>query len=164
MTTRSSFTPQLQEKHYLTQIALPRLRSSEVDDLIQAIAGDKVLPRQINTKITAKANGVPLYVEELTKMVLDANVLESTADPTDLISALDSAIPLTLRDPLTSRVDRVKGRRVLQLAAILGRTFDFELLLSASSLDADVLARELAPSGRCRTALPERHRAADGGF
>jgi tetratricopeptide (TPR) repeat protein len=53
------------------------------------------------------------------------------------------AIPRTLRDPLTSRVDRVKGRRVLQLAAILGRTFDFELLLSASSLDADELDREL---------------------
>ena len=143
LTTRSMFTPQLQEKHYLTQIALPRLRSKEVDDLIQSVAGDKVLPRQINTEITAKANGVPLYVEELTKMALDANVLESKADPTDLISALDSAIPLTLRDPLTSRVDRVKGRRVLQLAAILGRTFDFELLLFASSLDADVLTREL---------------------
>src|SRR4051812_16348093 len=143
LTTRSSFTPQLQEKHYLTQIALPRLRSSEADDLIRAVVGDKVLPPQINSKITAKANGVPLYVEELTKMVLDANVVESGSDQTDLISALDSEIPLTLRDPLTSRVDRVKGRRVLQLAAILGRTFDFELLLSASSLDADVLARDL---------------------
>jgi class 3 adenylate cyclase/tetratricopeptide (TPR) repeat protein len=143
LTTRSSVTLQLQEKHYLTQIALPRLRSNEVDDLIQAIAGDTVLPRQINTKISAKANGVPLYVEELTKMVLDENILKSTADPTDLMTALDSAIPLALRDPLTSRVDRVKGRRALQLAAILGRTFDFELLLSASSLDADLLAREL---------------------
>lgn len=143
LTTRSSFTPQLQEKHYLTQIALPRLRSSEVDDLIRATAGDRVLPHQINSKITAKANGVPLYVEELTKMVLDANGPKSTTDPTDLISALDLEIPLTLRDPLTSRVDRVKGRRVLQLAAILGRTFDFELLLSASSLDVDVLTQEL---------------------
>ncbi|MET4275804.1 class 3 adenylate cyclase/predicted ATPase [Bradyrhizobium sp. F1.2.2] len=142
-TTRSSLTPQLQEKHYLTQIALPRLRSNEVGDLIQAIAGDKILPRQISTKIAAKANGMPLYVEELTKMVLDENVSKSTADSIDLMTALDSAIPLTLRDPLTSRVDRVKGRRVLQLAAILGRTFDFELLLSATSLDADVLAREL---------------------
>jgi predicted ATPase/class 3 adenylate cyclase len=143
LTTRASFTPQLQEKHYLTQIVLPRLRSSEADDLIQAIVGDKILPQQINTKITAKANGVPLYVEELTKMVLEANVPDGAADPTDLIGALDSAIPLALRDPLTSRVDRVKGRRILQLAAILGRTFDFELLQSASSLDADMLSREL---------------------
>ena len=109
LTTRSSFTPQLQEKHYLTQIALPRLRSSEVDDLIRAVVGDKVLPREINTQITAKANGVPLYVEELTKMVLDANVLESPGDPIDLISLLGSAIPLTLRDPLTSRVRSGQG-------------------------------------------------------
>ena len=90
---------------------------------------------------------MPLYVEELTKMVLDTNDSKSTADPHDLIS-LGSAIPLTLRDPLTSRVDRVKGRRVLQLAAILGRTFDFELLLSASSLDADRPRPGITPSGR----------------
>ena len=92
-TTRSSLMPQLQEKHHLTQIALPRLRSSEVDDLIQAIAGDKVLPHQISTKITAKANGVPLYVEELTKMVLDTNVVESTGDPADLMTRWTRRFP-----------------------------------------------------------------------
>src|SRR5262249_58376673 len=52
-------------------------------------------------------------------------------------------IPLTLRDPLTSRVDRVKGRRVLQLAATLGRKFSYALLQAVSSLDAEVLSKEL---------------------
>src|SRR5262245_66343303 len=59
------------------------------------------------------------------------------------MSEPDFAIPLTLRDPLTSRVDRVKGRRVLQLAATLGRKFNYELLLAVSSLDGEVLSREL---------------------
>src|SRR5207302_1219467 len=61
----------------------------------------------------------------------------------DLISEPEFTIPLTLRDPLTSRVDRVKGRRVLQLASTLGKTFDYELLLAVSSLDDEVLSREL---------------------
>src|SRR5262249_22238388 len=55
----------------------------------------------------------------------------------------DFVIPLTLRDPLTSRVDRVKGRRVLQLAATLGRKFTYELLQAVSSLDAEALSKEL---------------------
>jgi predicted ATPase/class 3 adenylate cyclase len=143
LTTRSTYTPQLQEKYYLTQIALARLRANEVDDLIQAITGDRVLPRSVHTQILNKANGVPLYVEELAKMVLDAEVIKYAKDQLDLISEPDLKIPLTLRDPLTSRVDRVKGRRVLQLAATLGRKFSYELLLAVSSLDREVLSGEL---------------------
>ena len=96
----------------------------------------------MHTQIFNKANGVPLYVEELTKMVLDAEpILNGRSE--DLSGEQDFAIPLTLRDPLTSRVDRVKGRRVLQLAATLGRKFDFELLLATSSMDEEVLSREV---------------------
>ena len=143
LTTRSTYTPQLQEKYYLTQIALARLRSNEVEDLIQATIGDRVLPRSVHTQILNKANGVPLYVEELAKMVLEAEVIKYAKDQLDLISEPDLKIPLTLRDPLTSRVDRVKGRRELQLAATLGRTFSYELLLAVSSLDREVLSGEL---------------------
>jgi predicted ATPase/class 3 adenylate cyclase len=142
-TTRSTCTHQLQDKYYLTQIALARLRLNEVEELIQGIAGDTALPRGIHTQILAKANGVPLYVEELTKMVLDDEFIRDTKPQHDLMTAPDFAIPLTLRDPLTSRVDRVKGRRSLQLAATLGREFSFELLLAVSPLDKAVLSMEL---------------------
>ncbi|HWC18709.1 MAG TPA: AAA family ATPase, partial [Terriglobales bacterium] len=140
LTTRSPSIPQLQQKYYFTQIALARLRANEVEDLIHAVTGEKSLPHGVHTQILNRANGVPLYVEELTKMVLDA---EFAKDQHDLISEPDFAIPLTLRDPLTSRVDRVKGRRVLQLAATLGKKFSYELLLAVSSLDAEILDREL---------------------
>ena len=143
LTTRSTSTAQLQEKYYLTQIALARLRLDESEDLIQAITGDKALHHNVHTQILNKANGVPLYVEELTKMVLEAEFIHDAKDQQDVISEPDFAIPLTLRDPLTSRVDRVKGRRVLQLAATLGRKFNYELLLAVSSLDGEVLSREL---------------------
>lgn len=142
LTTRSTTTAQLQEKYFVTQIVLARLRLNEVEELIQTFTGEKALLRSVHAQIFNKANGIPLYVEELTKMVLDAEpILNGRSE--DLSGEQDFAIPLTLRDPLTSRVDRVKGRRVLQLAATLGRKFDFELLLAASSMDEEVLSREL---------------------
>ena len=143
LTTRSSFTSQLQEKYYFTQIALSRLRSNEADDLIQAITGDRTLPERVHAEIVAKANGMPLYLEELTKMVLETESAEHSVAQGDKIGGSDFMIPVTLRDPLTSRIDRVKGRRVLQLAATLGRTFSFDLLLGISSLDRDALSKEL---------------------
>ena len=142
LTTRSTSTAQLQEKYFVTQIVLSRLRLNEVEELIQTFTGEKALLRSVHTQIFNKANGVPLYVEELTKMVLDAEPVQNGRSE-DLSAEQDFAIPLTLRDPLTSRVDRVKGRRVLQLAATLGRKFDYELLLAASAMDEEVLSREL---------------------
>src|SRR5215510_9555806 len=142
LTTRSTATAQLQEKYFVTQIVLSRLRLNEVEELIQSFTGEKALLRSVHTQIFNKANGVPLYVEELTKMVLDAEPVRNGRGE-DLSGEPDFAIPLTLRDPLTSRVDRVKGRRVLQLAATLGRKFNYELLLAVSSLDGEVLSREL---------------------
>src|SRR5262245_668013 len=141
-TTRSTSTPQLQEKYFLTQIVLSRLRLNEVEELIGTISGSKGLLRSLHTQIFNKANGVPLYVEELTKMVLDAEGIEDEKSE-HASHESDFVIPLTLRDPLTSRVDRVKGRRVLQLAATLGRKFTYELLQAVSSLDAEALSKEL---------------------
>jgi class 3 adenylate cyclase/tetratricopeptide (TPR) repeat protein len=142
LTTRSTSTAQLQEKYFVTQIVLSRLRLNEVEELIQTFTGEKALLRSVHTQIFNKANGVPLYVEELTKMVLDAEPVQNGRDD-DLSGEQDFTIPLTLRDPLTSRVDRVKGRRVLQLAATLGRKFGYDLLLAASSMDEEILNREL---------------------
>ena len=142
LTTRSTSTAQLQDKYFLTQIVLARLRLNEVEELIESFTGDNALLRSVHTQIFNKANGVPLYVEELTKMLLDAEPVQ-TGRHEDLGGEHDFAIPLTLRDPLTSRVDRVKGRKLLQLAATLGRKFDFELLLAVSAMDEEALSREL---------------------
>jgi class 3 adenylate cyclase/predicted ATPase len=142
LTTRSTSTTQLQDKYFITQIVLSRLRLNEVEELIESFTGDKALLRSVHTQIFNKANGVPLYVEELTKMVLDAEPSRNGKSE-DLGGEQDFAIPLTLRDPLTSRVDRVKGRKLLQLAATLGRKFDYELLLAVSGMDEEALRREL---------------------
>ena len=121
LTTRSSFTSQLQEKYYFTQIALSRLRSNEAEDLIQAITGDRTLPERVHAEIVAKANGMPLYLEELTKMVLETEPAEQSKNQEGAIGSSDFVIPVTLRDPLTSRIDRVKGRRVLAASRHAGK-------------------------------------------
>jgi class 3 adenylate cyclase/predicted ATPase len=143
MTTRSTLTPQLQQKYYLTQITLIRLQAREVEHMIQGITGGKALPDSVKEQIVNKANGVPLYVEELTKMVLEADFLRETDDRYDLIGEPEFAIPLALRDPLTSRLDRVKGMKVLQLAATLGGEFSYELLSAISAIDEEALTAEL---------------------
>jgi predicted ATPase/class 3 adenylate cyclase len=143
LTTRSTSTPQLQDKYYLTQIALSRLQLNEVHQLVQLIAGDAALPQSMHHQIVARANGVPLYAEELTKMVLEAEFTHDAKVQHEPMREPHATIPLTLRDPLTSRVDRVKGRRILQLAATLGREFSYELLLAISSHDREELSREL---------------------
>src|SRR5262245_11989328 len=142
LTTRSTSTAQLQDKYFITQIVLSRLRLNEVEELIESFTGDKALLRSVHTQIFNQANGVPLYVEELTKMVLDAEPIQN-GKSADLSGEQDFAIPLTLRDPLTSRVDRVRGRKLLQLAATLGRKFDYELLLAVSAMGEEALNREL---------------------
>ena len=76
-------------------------------------------------------------------MVLEADFIEEGDNQYNLVGEPDFVIPLTLRDPLTSLVDRVKGRELLQQAAALEQTFSYELLLAISSLDTDALDKEL---------------------
>jgi len=143
MATRSSFTSELQAKYYLTQITLIRLQANDVKNMIHDITGGKVLPEGVHGQIMSKANGVPLFVEELTKMVLDSDFIREVDNQYRLVGEPNFTIPLTLLDLLTSRVDRVRGRKVLQLAATIGRRFSYQLLAAISSLDAEFLASEL---------------------
>lgn len=143
MTTRSNFTADLQQKYFLTQLTLNRLQSSEVEKVILGLTGGKPLPNILQERIERKANGVPLYVEELTKMVLEADFVREAEDQYELVAEPNFSIPLTLRDPLTSRVDRAKGQNVLRLASVLGRQFSFGLLSRYTALDEHVLAKAL---------------------
>lgn len=144
MTTRSSVTPELQERHYLNQIALMQLRADEAEDLIMSITGGKSLPKCIRDQIVDKANGIPLYIEELTKMVLEAGDLQETDKEYRLSGhRLNLSVPQTLRDSLTARVDRVRGREALQLAAAIGSEFTFEMLAACSTSNEEDLAKQL---------------------
>jgi predicted ATPase len=96
-------------------------------------------------QIVAKTDGVPLFVEELTKAVLEAGWLQEREDRYELTGPLPPlAIPTTLQDALRARLDRLTdGKAVAQLGAVLGRTFSYELLRAVSPLNELVLWRGL---------------------
>jgi predicted ATPase/class 3 adenylate cyclase len=145
MTARPDFQGYWSARAHLTQLTLGRLSSSQVRQMIERVAGGKALPAEVVQQIVSKADGVPLFVEELTKTALEASWLQEQEDHYALSGPLPPlAIPATLQDALMARLDRLtEGKAVAQLGAVLGRTFAAELLQAVSPLDELVLWRGL---------------------
>ncbi|MCI0528160.1 MAG: hypothetical protein L0Y56_12045, partial [Nitrospira sp.] len=103
------------------------------------------LPGQVVQRLINKTDGVPLFVEELTKMVLESGLLKEQEGHYELINPLPSlVIPTTLRDSLMARLDRLTtAKEVAQLGATLGREFSYELIQAVSPLDEATLQKEL---------------------
>jgi predicted ATPase len=114
--------------------------------MLRRMTGDRTLPLEIVQQIVAKTDGVPLFVEELTKTVLESGLLRARDDryePTGPLPPL--AIPATLHDSLMARLDRLAPvKAVAQLGAVLGRTFAYELLQAVTPLDEASLQQALA--------------------
>ena len=146
LTYRPDFSPPWPESEYLTTIALGRLSRQQVDAMVAQLTGGKALPSALQEQIAARADGIPLYVEELTKMVLESDLLRERPERYELLGPLPAlAIPATLQDSLMARLDRlVTARGVAQLGAVIGRQFTYALIQAVSQLDDDALQRELA--------------------
>ena len=145
LTYRPEFPPPWAPRSYLTQLTLSRLTRPQVEEMIQRITGGKRLPAEVVRQMVAKTDGVPLFVEELTKTVLESGWLQEQEDHYTLTGPLPAlAIPATLQDALRARLDRLAdGKAVAQLGAVLGRTFAYELLRAVSPLDELALWRGL---------------------
>ncbi len=110
----------LAELAWVTQMSLRRLSQKQVSKMITEVAGDQAIPADVSKQIAAKTEGVPLFVEELTRMALEA-------DPQNI--NVSTEIPATLQGSLTARLDRLGSRKELvQLGATLGREWTAELL------------------------------------
>src|SRR5262249_23503473 len=122
-----------------------RLTRPQVEEMLQQITGGKRLPAEVVRQMVAKTDGVPLFVEELTKMVLELGLLREREDHYELTGPLPSlTIPATLQDAVRARLDWLtEGKAVAQLGAVLGRTFSYELLRAVSPLDELALWRGL---------------------
>ena len=132
-----------------TAVALAPLTRDETADMITRVAGDKRLPQEVLRQLVDNTDGNPLFVEELTKMVLESGLLQEAGDRYEVARASGAlAIPTTLHDSLIARLDRLgSAKTVAQVAAVLGRTFPHELLQAVSPVDTvaldDALARLL---------------------
>jgi predicted ATPase len=130
---------------HLTPLTLNRLPRPQVAQMVGRVVGGKALPPEVVEQIVAKTDGVPLFVEELTKAVLESGLLREGEERYELTGPLPPlAIPATLHDSLMARLDRLATvKDVAQLGATIGRTFAYELLQAVSPLDEVTLQHGL---------------------
>jgi class 3 adenylate cyclase/predicted ATPase len=146
LTFRPEFEPPWIGLKNVSQVALARLHREDVERIATQVLGGRSLPPEVMSQIVAKTDGVPLFVEELTKTVAESGVLITEGDHYRVDGALPPlAIPSTLQDSLMARLDRLAPlREIVQYAAAIGREFSRSLLLAAAGCDAAVLDGALA--------------------
>jgi TOMM system kinase/cyclase fusion protein len=137
LTCRPEFHPPWPSRAHVTRLTLNRLTSSQVELMVARVTGGKGLPATVVEHVVGKTDGVPLFVEELTKMVLESGLLRERNGRYELTGPLPPlAIPVTLHDSLMARLDRLAAvKEVAQLAATLGREFPYELLKAVSPVN-----------------------------
>ena len=144
-TYRPDFHPPWTGRSHLTQVTLNRLPRRQAAELTGRVAHSKALPPEVLEQVVAKTDGVPLFVEELTKMVLESGLLQEHEERYALTGPLPPlAIPTTLHDSLMARLDRLAAVKGLaQLGATLGREFTYALLQAVAPWDEETLRQGL---------------------
>jgi tetratricopeptide (TPR) repeat protein len=130
----------------VTDIALGRLEPTQAEALVSQVTGGRKLPPEVLAQIVAKTDGVPLFVEELTKNVLESGLLVEESERYRLDGPLPPlAIPSTLQDSLMARLDRLAGvKEIAQIGAAIGREFSYSLLQAVVGRDEATLRTALA--------------------
>ena len=162
-TYRPEFKPGWAAEPRVSLVPLTRLNAEQSRALILSAAGGRALPAYLEAMIAEKTDGVPLFIEELTRTLIDSGQIALAGDR--FVQAggnVTVALPDTLRASLTARLDRlVKAKRVAQIGAVIGRSFSRESLAALSDIDApqlDEALGQLVSSG-----LAYREQRAGGG-
>jgi class 3 adenylate cyclase/predicted ATPase len=144
LTFRPEFTPPWPSRAYMLPLYLDRLPQSQVTAMVEQVAG-KALPAEVVEQVMMKTDGVPLFVEELTKTVVESGQLQETEERFELTSSPQQmTIPTTLQDSLRARLDRLNmAQDVAQIGATIGREFSYALLQAVSSLEEAELQQGL---------------------
>lgn len=146
LTFRPEFTPTWEMRSYVTHFSLNRLPQDQTEAMIGRLTQGKALPTEVLKDLVLKTDGVPLFVEELTKMVLESGLLKEQESRFELSGPLPPfSIPTTLQDSLLARLDKLATvKDVLQLAATIGQEFSYGVLQMVSQLDDLALQYELS--------------------
>ena len=155
LSMRPETSPPWPEHDRVTRIDLVRLSPAETEAMIQNLSRSTALPPELVRDLVEKSDGVPLYVEEVTRLVLEAGVSGNSNGSGNGVhrqpprrSLADLGVPATLQESLIARLDRLgPSKDLAQLCAVVGRSFDFELIKAASGIEEAGLRREL---GRLR--------------
>ena len=146
VTFRPGFVPPWAGHGHVTALSLGRLGRRQGGAMVERVTGGKTLPAEVMDQILARTDGVPLFVEELTKAVLESGLLAERDGRYELAGPLPPlAIPATLQDSLMAQLDRLAPiKEVAQVAACIGREFSHELIAVVAALPAPELDRALA--------------------
>jgi class 3 adenylate cyclase len=136
ITFRTEFTPPWIGRAHLTLLSLSRLPPRQRAEMITHLTGGKNMPKDMIDQIVDRTDGVPLFIEELTKTVLESGLLTETGDRYALTGPVAAvAIPTTLHASLLARLDRLAPTRELaQIGAALGRQFSHELISAVAQM------------------------------
>lgn len=135
VTARPGFMPRWGSTPHYSQLALDRLSRRESALLIDRVANGRSLPEAVRDQLVARSDGTPLFIEELTKAVLDVDASERS----------ERAVPSSLQDSLMARLDRVEiGKEVAQVGAVIGREFRYGLVAAVAKVPEPRLTESLA--------------------
>jgi len=151
ITFRPEFSPPWPRQPHVSVQTLTRLGPGEGAAMVDQVVGAKTLPAEVAAQIVAKTEGVPLFVEELTKAVLESELLKDVGDRYELTGPLPPlAIPSTLQDSLLARLDHLATvKEVAQIGAAIGRVFSYPLLAAVADrpeLELAVALQQLVQS------------------
>jgi class 3 adenylate cyclase/tetratricopeptide (TPR) repeat protein len=141
LTARHEFQAPWTVRSNLTSVVIRRLRRRQAREMIVSQSPDRALPETVIDAILDRADGNPLFIEEIAKMVLESGLLVERGGRFELSgSTAELAIPETLQDSLMARIDRLSAaKEVAQLAAAIGREFSYALLAEVVECDAATL-------------------------
>ena len=127
------------------RIGLQKLPTRECEDMVMAVAGTGFVPHRIVRQIVERTDGIPLFVEEFTRAVIESGVVEHATDETVLSRKLpEPLVPASIHDSLMERLDRLGAvKRVAQIASVFGRQFDYKGILNVFPGKGETLKRAL---------------------
>jgi class 3 adenylate cyclase len=136
ITFRPEFAPPWVGRPHVTMLTLNRLPARQRAEMIVNVTGGKVLPKEIERQIVDRTDGVPLFIEELTKTVVESGMVTDTGDRYAMAGPLAPlAIPTSLHASLLARLDRLAPtREIAQIGAALGRSFSHELIGAVAAM------------------------------
>src|SRR6516165_551619 len=133
ITHRPEFEPPWIGRPYVTTLSLNRLGEREIAAMIDRVTGNKALPEGIRQDIIERTDGVPLFVEEMTKAVLEADGEEAAQRTAAATPSPSVAVPSSLHASLMARLDRLgSAKEVAQVGAVIGRDFSYALIAAVA--------------------------------
>ncbi len=162
LTHRPEFESPWRRYAWVTTMDLAKLSSAQSRQLVSNLAEGKALPAELVEQIIAKTDGVPLFIEELTRTILESGDLVERGDRYLYVGeSVRVSIPETLRDSLMARLDRAADvKRIAQVGSVIGREFGYDLVaeivkMSEAALSAALSRLVASQLASCRGAIPQ---------